>query len=39
VTQLSEKEYFAARHPDIAGLAGAARKKAIDGLATNSPEA
>jgi hypothetical protein len=39
VMQLSEKEYFAARHPHIANLAGAARKKAIDDLATVNPEA
>ena len=32
VMQLSEKEYFAARHPEIAALAGAARKRAISDL-------
>ncbi|WP_347265459.1 N-6 DNA methylase [Nitrobacter sp.] len=32
VMQLSEKEYFAAKHPEIASLAGAARKRAIDQL-------
>jgi phage repressor protein C with HTH and peptisase S24 domain len=36
-TQLSEKEFFAARAPDIAAKAGATRKKAIARLATDDP--
>lgn len=39
VMQLSEKEYFAAKHPGIAALAGAARKRAIDGLKQQNPAA
>ncbi|ETD87259.1 Eco57I restriction-modification methylase domain-containing protein [Rhodobacter capsulatus] len=39
VMQLSEKEYFAAKHPEIAALAGAARKKAIDSLRQENPVA
>ena len=39
VLQLSEKEYFAARHPEIASLAGAARKRAIDTLQREDPAA
>ena len=39
VMQLSEKEYFAARHPEIAALAGAARKRAIDNLRKENPAA
>ena len=39
VMQLSEKEYFATRHPEIAALAGAARKKAIDQLEYTDPAA
>lgn len=39
VMQLSEKEYFAATHPHIANLAGAARKRAIDDLAQSNPDA
>jgi len=39
VMQLSEKEYFATKHPDIAGLAGAARKRAIESLARENPAA
>jgi hypothetical protein len=37
VMQLSEKEYFAAKYPEIAAMAGAARKRAIDGLKKESP--
>ncbi|MEC4595105.1 N-6 DNA methylase [Nitrospirillum amazonense] len=37
VMQLSEKEYFAASYPEIAGLTGAARKRAIDGLRDKDP--
>lgn len=37
VMQLSEKEYFAARHPEIAELTGAARKKAIEELGEINP--
>ncbi|MBP7948727.1 MAG: hypothetical protein KA004_03655, partial [Verrucomicrobiales bacterium] len=39
VMQLSDKEYFATRKPEIAALAGAARKRAIDGLQTTDPAA
>ena len=39
VMQLSDKEYFAARHPEIAALAGAARKRAIDELEGTDPAA
>ncbi|WP_445376431.1 Eco57I restriction-modification methylase domain-containing protein [Niveispirillum fermenti] len=39
VMQLSDKEYFAAIKPEIADLAGAARKKAIDELQKSDPEA
>ncbi len=39
VMQLSEKEYFAAKHPEIAALAGAARKRAIEALRTDNPAA
>ena len=39
VMQLSDKEYFAAIKPEIAALAGAARKKAIEGLETSDPSA
>jgi hypothetical protein len=39
VMQLSEKEYFASRNPEIAVLAGAARKKAIEALAKTAPAA
>ncbi len=39
VMQLSEKEYFAASHPEIAALAGAARKEAIDQLEHIAPAA
>ena len=39
VMQLSEKEYFAALHPEIASLAGAARKRAIDALQRDNPAA
>ena len=37
VMQLADKEYFAARKPEIAALAGAARKKAIDDLQKTDP--
>lgn len=37
VMQLSEEEYFAQRVPEIADLAGAARKRAIAGLTTTFP--
>ena len=37
VMQLADKEYFAARKPEIATLAGAARKKAIENLERNDP--
>ncbi|MGH7085054.1 MAG: Eco57I restriction-modification methylase domain-containing protein, partial [Acetobacteraceae bacterium] len=37
VMQLGEEEYFAQRLPDIAGLAGATRKRAIAELATERP--
>ena len=39
VLQLSEKEYFATRHPEIASLAGAARKRAIGALEDTDPAA
>lgn len=39
VMQLSEKEYFASKHPEIAALAGAARKRAIDSLKKEHPAA
>ncbi|MFV1594061.1 N-6 DNA methylase [Phaeobacter sp. JH20_36] len=38
VMQLSDKEYFAARKPEIAALAGAARKKAIQNLHLTNPD-
>jgi len=38
VMQLGEEEYFAQRLPEIAELAGAARKKAIAALETERPE-
>lgn len=38
VMQLSEEEYFAQRLPEVAELAGAARKRAIAELATTAPE-
>ncbi|MBW7057828.1 N-6 DNA methylase [Paracoccus bogoriensis] len=38
VMQLGEEEYFAARRPEIAALAGAARKRAIAALETEAPE-
>jgi hypothetical protein len=37
VMQLSDKEYFATINPEIAALAGAARKKAIESLAQKDP--
>ena len=39
VMQLSDKEYFATRKPEIAALAGAARKKAIEELEDSDPQA
>lgn len=39
VMQLADKEYFAIRKPEIAALAGAKRKKAIESLATSDPRA
>ena len=39
VMQLSEKEYFAARQPEISKLAGAERKKRIEELAETNTEA
>src|SRR5690606_10928345 len=39
VMQLSEKEHFATRDPEIANLSGAARKRAIAGLETSDPAA
>jgi len=39
VMQLSDKEYFAARKPEIAALAGAARKRAIEALRETDPAA
>ncbi|WP_114374490.1 Eco57I restriction-modification methylase domain-containing protein [Elioraea thermophila] len=38
VSQLSEREFFAARAPEIAQLSGAARKKAIEALELEKPE-
>lgn len=38
VMQISEEEYFAQRLPEIAELAGAARKRAIAALATENPK-
>jgi len=38
VVQLSEKEYFESRMPEIAALKGTARKRAISNLATNRPD-
>lgn len=37
VMQLSEKEYFANKHPEIASLAGAERKRAVDALKKIDP--
>ena len=37
VMQLADKEYFASRKPEIAALAGAARKRAIEDLQTSDP--
>ena len=37
VMQLSEKEYFATRRPEIAALTGAVRKRAIRDLETTDP--
>lgn len=37
VSQMTEKEFFAARAPDIAGLPGDERKNAIDHLETENP--
>jgi N-6 DNA Methylase len=39
VMQLSDKEYFAARKPEVAALAGEKRKKAIESLAKSDPRA
>ncbi|MFP4063384.1 MAG: Eco57I restriction-modification methylase domain-containing protein, partial [Halochromatium sp.] len=39
VLQLGEEEYFASRKPDIAALAGAARKRAISALGKDDPAA
>ena len=39
VMQLSDKEYFALRNPEIAELKGAKRKKAIKALAISNPDA
>ncbi|SHF01107.1 N-6 DNA Methylase [Ruegeria intermedia] len=39
VMQLSDKEYFAARKPEIAALAGAARKRVIEALRETDPPA
>lgn len=39
VMQLSDKEYFALRNPEIAVLTGAKRKKAIEALAHTDPNA
>jgi hypothetical protein len=36
--EFSEKEYFAVRDPEVAELAGAKRKHAIEQLATDAPE-
>lgn len=38
VMQLSEEEYFAQRMPEVAALAGAARKRAIANLADTNPQ-
>jgi type I restriction-modification system DNA methylase subunit len=38
VSQFSDSEFFKSRAPQIAGLAGAKRKAAIDSLAYESPE-
>lgn len=38
VSQLSEEEFFAARDPDVAGLAGDTRKQAIQALKENNPK-
>lgn len=38
VVQLGEEEYFASRVPEIAGLKGAARKRAIAALESEHPE-
>lgn len=37
VSQLSEEEFFAARDPDVAGLAGDTRKQAIRALEESNP--
>ncbi|WP_016854811.1 Eco57I restriction-modification methylase domain-containing protein [Halomonas smyrnensis] len=37
VSQLSEEEFFAARDPDVAGLAGDTRKQAIRSLKESNP--
>jgi hypothetical protein len=37
VSQLSEEEFFASRLPEVSALAGAARKRAIESLATEQP--
>ena len=39
VMQLAEKEYFASRNPEVATLAGAARKRAIGDLHNTDPTA
>lgn len=39
VMQLSDKEYFASRKPEIAALTGAKRKSAIEALAHTDPNA
>lgn len=39
VMQFSEQEYFAAKHPEIAALAGVERKRAIDALEKENPKA
>jgi hypothetical protein len=39
VMQLSEEEYFAQRLPEVAALAGAARKRAISALERDNPTA
>lgn len=38
VMQISDKEYFATRNPEIAELAGASRKKAIEKLEKQDPD-
>ena len=38
VSQLSEEEYFAARDPDVASLAGDTRKQAIQALKDSNPK-